>query len=114
LWWIAYALYDEWGNKGSEWAIDDRRLRDRRGLKTCREQFAVQKEVRMISSRVFGFEPRTREEFGHGKAWKSVLFRWNGSKFFQCFFDGGLVVIEEALGTAEEGRVDGGWLSVHG
>jgi hypothetical protein len=37
--------------------------------KTCREQFAVQKEVRMIFSRVFGFESRLREGLGYRRAW---------------------------------------------
>ena len=55
----------------------------------------------MIFSRVFGFESRFEEGWGYRRAWKSVLFGWNESKFFQGFFDGGLVVIEEALGTTE-------------
>jgi hypothetical protein len=45
---------------------------------------------------------------------KSILLRRDESEFFQGLFDGGLVAIKEALGTAEEGRVDGEWLSVHG
>ncbi len=40
-------------------------------------------------------------EGGSGDIGKSVLFGWDEGEFLQGFFDGGLVVVEVTLGTAE-------------